>query len=102
MGCAHVISHIDFRQRLKQAQQLANQIMFVRERVFCEVAPIAIARTLVCGVATGAGRPLIGIFSELKRAPHLPVDRLDRRDLNAKAGKPDISARIVGAQADTR
>lgn len=43
MGCAHVISHIDFRQRLKQAQQLANQIMFVRERVFCEVAPIAIA-----------------------------------------------------------
>jgi len=43
MGHAHVISHIDFRQRLKQAQQLANQIMFVRERVFCEVAPIAIA-----------------------------------------------------------
>ena len=42
MGYAHVISHIDFRQRLKQAQQLANQIMFVRERVFCEVAPIAI------------------------------------------------------------
>ena len=43
MGHAHVMSHIDFRQRLKQAQQLANQIMFVRERVFCEVAPIAIA-----------------------------------------------------------
>ena len=43
MGHAHVISHIDFRQRLKQAQQLANQIMFVRERVFCEVTPIAIA-----------------------------------------------------------
>jgi len=37
------MSHIDLRQRLKQAQQLANQIMFVRERVFCEVAPIAIA-----------------------------------------------------------
>jgi len=43
MGHAHVISHIDLRQRLKRAQQLANQIMFVRERVFCEVAPIAIA-----------------------------------------------------------
>jgi hypothetical protein len=37
------MSPIDLRQRLKQAQQLANQIMFVRERVFCEVAPIAIA-----------------------------------------------------------
>jgi hypothetical protein len=43
MGHAHVISHIDLRQRLKRAQQLGNQIMFVRERVFCEVAPIAIA-----------------------------------------------------------
>jgi hypothetical protein len=43
MGHAHVMSHIDLRQRLKQAQQLANQIMFVRERVFCEVAPIAVA-----------------------------------------------------------
>jgi hypothetical protein len=43
MAHAHVISHIDFRQRLKQAQQLANQIMFARERVFCEVTPIAIA-----------------------------------------------------------
>ena len=42
MGHAHVISHIDLRQRLKQAQQLANQIMFVRERAFCEVTPIAI------------------------------------------------------------
>jgi hypothetical protein len=42
MGHANVISHIDLRRRLKQAQQLANQIMFVRERVFCEVAPIAI------------------------------------------------------------
>jgi hypothetical protein len=43
MGHAHLISHIDLRQRLKRAQQLAKQIMFVRERVFCEVAPIAIA-----------------------------------------------------------
>jgi hypothetical protein len=43
MGHAHVMSPIDLRQRLKRAQQLANQIMFVRERVFCEVAPIAIA-----------------------------------------------------------
>ncbi len=43
MGHAHIISHIDLRQRLNQAQQLANQIMFARERVFCEVTPIAIA-----------------------------------------------------------
>jgi hypothetical protein len=100
MGHANVISHIDLRRRLKQAQQLANQIMFVRERVFCEVAPIAIASSPRPGAATMASGPLIGIFREVKRASRLPVDRLDRRDLDAKAGKPDISARIIGAQPD--
>jgi len=42
MGPANVISHIDLRRRLKQAQQLANQIMFARERVFCDATLIAL------------------------------------------------------------
>ena len=100
MGHANVISHIDLRRRLKQAQQLANQIMFVRERVFCEWRLSPSPRALVPGAATMASGPLIGIFREVKRASRLPVDRLDRRDLDAKAGKPDISARIIGAQPD--
>ena len=32
--------------------------------------------------------------------PRSAVDRLDRRDLDAEARKPDIGARIVGAQHD--
>jgi hypothetical protein len=36
MGYAHVIVHSDLRQRRKQEQQWANQIMFMRERLFCD------------------------------------------------------------------
>ena len=42
MGHAHVIVDNDLRQRLKQEQQLANQIMFARERVFCDATLIAL------------------------------------------------------------
>ena len=42
MGQAHIIVDNDLRQRLKQEQQLANQIMFVRERVFSDATLIAL------------------------------------------------------------
>jgi hypothetical protein len=42
MGYAHIIVHNDLPERLKREQQWANQIMFVRERSFCEATHIAL------------------------------------------------------------
>jgi hypothetical protein len=42
MGRAHVIVHNDLRERLKQEQQLANQVMFLREPAFCDATHIAL------------------------------------------------------------
>lgn len=42
MGYAHIIVHDDLRGRLKQEQQWANQIIFVREPAFCDATQIAL------------------------------------------------------------
>jgi len=41
MGHALIIVHKDLRKQLKQEQQWANQILFVRERAFCDATQIA-------------------------------------------------------------
>ena len=42
MGRAHVIVRSDLREPLKQEQQLANQVMFLRETAFCDATHIAL------------------------------------------------------------
>ena len=41
MGYAFIIVHKDLRKQLKQEQQWANQIIFVRERAFCDATQTA-------------------------------------------------------------
>ena len=57
MGYAHIIVHNDLRERLKREQQWANQVMFVRERSFCEATHIAPVAARIWRTATAASKP---------------------------------------------
>ncbi len=62
MAHALIIVHKDLRKQLKQEQQWANQIQFVRERAFSDAAQIAFVSRLPSRANDNEGAVIEGDF----------------------------------------